>query len=109
MAWNESGNGKNPWKRDDEEPNDLDQIVRNWQKRFGTLFGGSGGGGGRGTVGAGGGYFLVVLLVFAWGVTGFYRVDEAERGVVQRFGAYKESTLPGLHWHIPYPIETVDL
>jgi membrane protease subunit HflK len=107
MAWNDSGNGKDPWKRDDGEPNDLDQIVRNWQERFGKIF--SGGGGGRSAAGAGGGYFLIVLLVIAWGVTGFYRVDEAERGVVQRFGAYTVTTLPGLHWHIPYPIETVDL
>jgi len=47
--------------------------------------------------------------VIAWGVTGFYRVDEAERGVEQRFGAYTVTTVPGLHWHIPYPVETVDL
>ena len=106
MAWNESGNGKDPWKRDDNEPNDLDQIVQNWQRRLSSIFSGRGG---RGGVGSGGGYFLIVLLVIAWGVTGFYRVDEAERGVVQRFGAYTESTMPGLHWHIPYPIETVDL
>jgi membrane protease subunit HflK len=77
MSWNESGNGKDPWKRDDREPNDLDQIVQ--------------------------------LAVIAWAVTGFYRVDEAERGVVQRFGAYSETTMPGLHWHIPFPIEAVDL
>ncbi|MEQ8205718.1 MAG: FtsH protease activity modulator HflK, partial [Woeseia sp.] len=38
-----------------------------------------------------------------------YRVDEAERGVVQRFGAYEATTMPGLHWHWPYPIETVDV
>lgn len=42
-------------------------------------------------------------------MTGFYRVDEAERGVVQRFGAYTGTTMPGLHWHFPYPIETVNL
>lgn len=106
MSWNESGNGKDPWKRDDDEPNDLDQIVQNWQKRLGALFGG--GGGGRGGSGSGGGFFLAFLLVVAWLITGFYRVDEAERGVVQRFGAYTETTLPGLHWHIPYPIEVVD-
>jgi len=106
MAWNESGNGKDPWKRDGDEPNDLDQIVQNWQKRLSSLFGG---GGGRGTGGGGSGWFLIILLIIAWGVTGFYRVDEAERGVVQRFGAYTESTLPGLHWHIPFPVETVDL
>jgi len=107
MAWNESGNGKDPWKKDDNEPNDLDQIVQNWQKRLSSIIGG--GGGGRSGAGSGGGYFLIVLLIIAWGVTGFYRVDEAERGVVQRFGAYTETTMPGLHWHIPYPVETVDL
>jgi membrane protease subunit HflK len=106
MSWNESGNGKDPWKRDDDEPNDLDQIVQNWQKRLGALFGG--GSGGSGGSGSGGGFFLAFLLVVAWLITGFYRVDEAERGVVQRFGAYTETTLPGLHWHIPYPIEVVD-
>ena len=41
---------------------------------------------------------LAVLLLGAWLLTGFYRVDEAERGVVQRFGAYTETTLPGLRW-----------
>jgi membrane protease subunit HflK len=106
MAWNDSGNGKDPWKREGGEPNDLDQIVQNWQRRLGSLLGG---GGGRGGAGSGGGYFLIVLLIIAWGVTGFYRVDEAERGVVQRFGAYTVSTMPGLHWHLPFPIETVDL
>ncbi len=110
MAFNESGNGKDPWKRDDDKPTDLDQIVENWQKRFGSLFGGGGGGraGGRGT-GGGGAAILIFLLVIAWAMTGFYRVDEAERGVVQRFGAYTVTTMPGLHWHWPFPIETVDL
>lgn len=103
MGWNDSGNGKDPWKRDNGEPNDLDQIVQNWQRRLSGILGGGGG-----VAGSGGGYFLIVLLLIAWGVTGFYRVDEAERGVVQRFGAYTESTMPGLHWHIPYPVETVD-
>ena len=102
MAWNEPGNGKDPWKRGDQEPNDLDKIVQNWQKRLGGLLGGGG-------PGSGGGYFLVIFALVAWGLTGFYRVDEAERGIVQRFGAYTETTMPGLHWHIPFPIETVDL
>ena len=108
MAWNESGNGKDPWKRDGEGPNDLDQIVQDWQRRFSGIFGG-GSGGSRGAGGGAGGFVLIVVLLIAWGLTGFYRVDEAERGVVQRFGAYTETTLPGLHWHLPFPIETVDL
>jgi membrane protease subunit HflK len=107
MAWNDSGNGKDPWKRDGEGPNDLDQIVQNLQRRLSGLFGGSGGGSRQ--PGGPGGLFLAGLLLVAWGVTGFYRVDEAERGVVLRFGAYTETTMPGLHWHLPYPIETVDL
>jgi membrane protease subunit HflK len=106
MAWNEDGNGKDPWRRDGDQPNDLDQIVQEWQKKFSRILGGRGGGGGGGSVT--GGIILAVVLVAAWLLTGFYRVDEAERGVVQRFGAYTETTLPGLRWHLPYPIETVD-
>ena len=48
-------------------------------------------------------------MLVAWAFTGLYRVDQAERGVVQRFGAYTETTFPGLHWHIPFPIESVDI
>jgi membrane protease subunit HflK len=105
MAWNEDGNGKDPWKRGGEEPNDLDQIVQDWQKKFGSILGG-----GKGAGGAGGGIALVVILLIAWGLTGFYRVDAAERGVVQRFGKFVEPvTMPGLRWHLPFPIETVDV
>lgn len=110
MAWNESGNGKDPWKRRDQEPNDLDRIVQSWQKRLGGMLGGGGSGGGRaGGSNSGGAYFIVLFALVAWGLTGFYRVDEAERGIVQRFGAYTKTTLPGLHWHIPSPIERVDV
>lgn len=106
MAWNDSGNGKDPWDRDGREPNDLDKIVQGWQRKLSAIIGG---GRGRGSPGSAGGYVLIVLLVVAWALTGLYRVDEAERGVVQRFGAYTETTLPGLHWHVPYPIEVVDI
>ncbi len=105
MAWNEDGNGKDPWKRDGDEPNDLDKIVQDWQRRFGSILGGGSGGGGGGA----GSIVLIVMLLIAWGLTGFYRVDEAERGVVQRFGAYDETTMPGLRWHMPFPVETVDI
>jgi membrane protease subunit HflK len=105
MAWNEDGNGKDPWKRDGDQPNDLDQIVQDWQKKFGRILGG---GSGRG--GGVGGIVIAVLLVAAWLLTGFYRVDAAERGVEQRFGKYIEpESLPGLRWHWPYPIESVDI
>ena len=105
MAWNEPGNGKDPWKKDGDEPNDLDKIVQNWQRRLSGIIGGGGGQG----AGSSGGYILVILLVIAWALTGLYRVDEAERGIVQKFGAYTGTTMPGLHWHYPYPIEKVDI
>ena len=107
MAWNDSGNGKDPWDRENEKPNDLDKIVQGWQRKLSSVVGG--GKGGSAPPGSAGGYVLIVLLVIAWGLTGLYRVDESERGVVQRFGAYTETTMPGLHWHIPYPIEVVDI
>lgn len=109
MAWNDSGNGSDPWKKGGEEPIDLDKIVQNWQRKLSAILGGGGGGGGRGGKGAGGRWVLPMILLIAWAFTGLYRVDEAERGVVQRFGAYTMTTLPGLHWHIPFPIETVDI
>ena len=61
MAWNEPGNGKDPWKRDDNEPNDLDQIVQNWQRRLGGLLGG----GGNRAPGGAGGLILIVLLALS--------------------------------------------
>lgn len=114
MANNESGNGRDPWKRDDNQPNDLDQIARYWQKRFEGILGGGRGGGG-GSSGGAGGIALVVLLLIAWALSGLYRVDEAERGVVQRFGKHvpvsstQPVTMPGLRWHWPFPIERVDI
>jgi membrane protease subunit HflK len=113
MAWNESGNGKNPWDRDrsgQDGPPDLDKLVREWQQKLTRMLGGSKkGGGSSGSndsfVPAAG---LLVLVAIGWGLTGLYQVDDAERGVVQRFGAYVETTMPGLRWHLPWPIEVVD-
>lgn len=110
MAWNEPGNGKDPWKRDGDQPTDLDKIVQQWQKRLSGLFGG-GRRGDSGTRKGGGssGWFLLIFAVVAWGLTGFYKVDEAQRGIVMRFGEYIDTTMPGLHWHLPYPVESVAL
>jgi modulator of FtsH protease HflK len=109
MAWNDPDNGKDRWKKNGEQPNDLDRIVQNWQRRLAGLFGGGSRGSGGGGGGSSGAWILIVLLLIGWALTGLYRVDEAERGIVQRFGAYTVTSLPGLHWHLPYPIETVDI
>lgn len=47
----------------------------------------------------------VVSLI--WLLSGVYIVDQGNRGVVTRFGAYRETTMPGPHWHLPQPIEDV--
>jgi len=106
MAWNDGGNGQDPWKKKGNEPNDLDKIVQNWQRKLSRIVGG---GSRTSAAGSSGGYLLSVILIIAWALTGAYRVDQAERGVEQRFGAYTITTLPGLHWHFPYPIEVVDI
>jgi membrane protease subunit HflK len=113
MAWNESGNGKNPWDRGGNEgPPDLDKIVRDWQRRFNSLFGGKGGG--RSSSGGSSGpsswaiVLIAVVVLLGWLGTGLYRVNADERGIVLRFGAFVASTPPGLRWHLPFPIETVE-
>lgn len=115
MAWNEPGNGKNPWDRGQGQgPPDLDKIIKAWQQRLIALL--RGGRGSRGSTGGQSGgqpggaaiFALAGLVAAVWIATGFYRVDDAERGVVTRFGKYQESTMPGLRWHLPWPAERVE-
>jgi membrane protease subunit HflK len=66
------------------------------------------GGGGGGRFGGGRGAALIALvLVAAWLASGFYRVEPDEQGVVLRFGALNRTSLPGLNYHIPWPVESV--
>ena len=119
MAWNEPGGNnddRDPWNtnknRGNQGPPDLDEVFRNLQKKFGSLFGGKGGGrSGGGSMGSAGGFgigLVVVILLLFWIATGFYKVEEAERGVVFRFGEHVDTTQRGLHWHLPVPIERVE-
>ena len=48
-------------------------------------------------------------LVLVWIGSGFYIIDQGNRGVVSRFGAYQETTMPGLNWHLPAPMENVKI
>ena len=49
----------------------------------------------------------ILLALLLWAATGIYIVEPAEVGVVQRFGAFSRMTQPGPHYHLPFPIETV--
>ena len=50
---------------------------------------------------------LGLVVIVLWLGSSFYRVQPDELGVVMRFGAYSYRTEPGLHWHLPWPIENV--
>jgi membrane protease subunit HflK len=110
MAWNEPGGEKrNPWNRPQQAQNDLDDVLRNLQRRLSTLFGRGGGGGGgapsstsfnRGLGSA------LVLIAALWIGSGIYRVDAQERAIILRFGKYEHTTGPGYNWHLPWPIES---
>lgn len=112
MAWDDGDKG-NPWRSDkDKGPADLDAVVRDLQRRLAALFQGGRGsasrGGGRPSVGSGLIIGGVLLLIGFWLLAGVYRVDEAERGVVLRFGAFQKLAQPGMNWHMPWPIESVE-
>jgi len=117
MAWNEpGGNGdKDPWgNRGNQGPPDLDEVFKNFQKKFGSLFGGKGGRGGGGGGGRGGGAggtigigIVIAIVLLFWLATGFYKIEEAERGIILRFGEHVDTTQSGLHWHWPTPVESV--
>jgi len=119
MAWNEPGGSqddKDPWgsRGGDQGPPDLDEVVRKLQQKFNSLFGGgksggSAGGGSSSGPGSKGLSMLVVVGLILWGLSGLYIVDEGNRGVVLRFGEYTATATSGLHWHIPYPIEQVEI
>jgi len=116
MAWNEpgGGNNKDPWGgRGDQGPPDLDEVVRKMQDKLGGLFGGrkkSGGGGGGGSGAGFTGIGLILgIAAIVWLFSGIYIVDAGKQGVIMRFGAFSEVTLPGPHWRIPYPVEQVEI
>lgn len=119
MAWNEPGGSgdKDPWggggRGKDQGPPDLDEVVRNLQKKFGSIFGGGKksngtGGGGSGKASSLGLGLIGAIIVAVWGFSGLYTVEEGTRGVVLHFGQYNKTTMPGLHWY-PRFIQTVEV
>ena len=60
-----------------------------------------------GNLGGKGIALIVLAAVAIWGLSGFFRVDPDELGVVLRFGKFVREVQPGLNYHLPYPIEIV--
>ena len=115
MPWKEPGKGdKDPWKSNGQQPPDLEEIFGNLSKRLQSLFGGGGKGsgsadGGSGSSGAGGALSLILLLIVVWvGWDAVHVIDEAENGVVLRFGKYTRTLQPGFNLTLPRPFETLN-
>ncbi|NKF22506.1 FtsH protease activity modulator HflK [Solimonas marina] len=110
MAWNEPGPGRDPWnqgpKRGGGKPPQFDDLLKRLKDR---LRGGKGGGSGNQKLPTGLFGAAVVLVVLLWMASGIYVVDEPERAVVLRFGQHVDTTSPGLHWHLPWPIDDVEI
>jgi len=104
-------------KKNSGGPPDLDELLRKLNEKVAALLGGKGGKGGEGKPGGGmpmkgfgGGIGLIAAVaVLIWAGSGFYIVDASQRGVVLRFGKLVEMTQPGPRWHLPFPVETVEI
>ncbi|MDO9049224.1 MAG: FtsH protease activity modulator HflK [Methylobacter sp.] len=114
MSWNEpGGDKKDPWsgRGDQKGPPDLDEAIRSLQEKLSGFFRGGQGGDGSssGTPPWKSLGFLAAGAVALWGLSGFYIINEGTQGVETRFGKYVATTQSGLNWHLPAPIERVDI
>ncbi len=116
MPWsqNQNNNNQNPWgqKRpsgggSNQTPPDFDEMIKKVQKFFNGVLGG---GSGPQTPNIGKGAFIAVFAVafLLWGASGVYTVAADEEAIVLQFGKHVDTKGPGLHWHLPTPIEKVE-
>jgi len=109
--WGSGGGGGGPWGnggRPGGGPGggmpsgpDIEEFIRRGQEKLRRALPGGGLGGNRGLSA------VAALVLAAWALTGIYQVSPDEQGVVMRFGKWVDTTEPGLHYHLPYPVETV--
>lgn len=114
----------NPWddnsnrNKRPENKDELDEIIRKSQEKIVDLIrakkrdnrGSNGNSFNTSDLGLPSGKFFAIIIFIAlltWLSTGFYTIQPDEEGVVLRFGKYNRSTIPGLHYKLPSPIETV--
>ncbi|MBT4553350.1 MAG: FtsH protease activity modulator HflK [Candidatus Thioglobus sp.] len=110
MAWNDNDK-QNPWGGNGQTPPELDAVIKDFKNKFDNFFGGKKSSGSKegGNIPSAGGFkYIFILALLVWGLSGIYIIDPAEKGVVLRFGAFQEETSQGPHWHLPFPIETLN-
>src|ERR1700730_1773244 len=95
--------GKGPWgtgpQQSGPNPPDLEEFLRRGQDKIRSVLPG-------GSLGGKGLSLFVLAAIVIWGLSGFFRVDPDELGVVLRFGKYVRDAKPGLNYHLPYPVES---
>ena len=100
-----SGGGRGPWGQGGggggQPPQDIDAIIRQGRDAWRRMMPGGGASSGRTLT------LLVLVFGLIWAATGFYRVNPQQQGVVLRFGEWVRTSPPGLHYHLPFPIESV--
>jgi len=96
-------------RRGNDGPPDLDELWNRFKQKLPGMGGRGGGRGGDGRQFRGGGMILIALVIVVWLASGFYIVDASQRGIVLRFGKHVQTTQPGPQWHLPYPIESVEI
>ncbi len=95
MAWNQPGKGNpDPWRGKNQGGNGFDGVLGRLREIFG-------GGGGFGPVA-----WIAVVLALLVLFNSFKLIDERQRGVVLRFGAFNRIMMPGANFKFPWPIET---
>tara|TARA_B100000614_G_scaffold262295_1_gene295131 strand:- start:2221 stop:3300 length:1080 start_codon:yes stop_codon:yes gene_type:complete len=101
--WGNGGNdrpsGNNGGNR---RPPNIDDLAGQFQDSLKKMFPGKKIPGGNKPI-----LLFGIIIIGIWLASGFYRVLPDEQGVVLRFGKYVNQTQPGLHYHLPFPVEKV--
>ena len=96
------GSGGGPWSGRGGggfQPPNFEDSLRRLQNFLKRWLPGGGLGGGRGWI------LGIIIVVFLWLLSGFYRVEPDQEGIVLRWGAFDRKATPGLNYHLPSPIE----
>ncbi len=94
------GGGNGDGFRRGPTPPNIDELIKDIQKKIKRFMPGGSTGGKPLILG-------LIVLAIIWALSGLYRVLPDEQGVVLRFGKFVSTTQPGLNYHIPFPIESV--
>ena len=104
---------RRPEPNNGQNPPDLDELWRDFNRRISGLFGGKGGGGQSGGTSGGpsgkstgiGVGLIALIAVLIWLGSGFFIVQEGQRAVITQFGRYHGTVGAGFNWRLPYPIQ----